>query len=54
VKLKEQATKGSKRIEKLLIGWGGTIWIINIHPGGVGTGKNAGERTVGRAEIIKM
>lgn len=53
-KLKQQASKSSKRIEKLLIGWGGTIWIINVHPGGVGVGKNAGERSVGRAEIIKM
>ncbi|TVY39601.1 Vacuolar protein sorting-associated protein-like protein, partial [Lachnellula subtilissima] len=53
-KLKEQASKGSNRIEKLLVGWGGTIWIINVHPGGVGIGKNAGERTVGRAEIIKI
>ena len=53
-KLKEQATKSSRRIEKLLVGWGGTIWIINVHPGGVGTGKNAGERTVMRTEIINM
>jgi hypothetical protein len=53
-KLKQQASKSSKRIEKLLVGWGGTIWIINVHPGGVGIGKNAGERTVGRPEIIKM
>lgn len=52
-KLKQQS-KGSKKIEKLLIGWGGTIWIINVHPGGVGVGKNVGERSVGRAEIIKM
>lgn len=53
-KLKQQASKSSKRIEKLLVGWGGTIWIINVHPGGVGVGRNAGERSVGRAEIIKM
>ncbi|TVY81948.1 Vacuolar protein sorting-associated protein 41-like protein [Lachnellula suecica] len=53
-KLKQQASKSSKRIEKLLVGWGGTIWIINVHPGGVGVGKNVGERTVGRAEIIKI
>jgi hypothetical protein len=53
-KIKQQATKSSKRIEKLLIGWGGTIWIINVHPGGAGVGKNVGERSVGRAEIIKM
>lgn len=53
-KLKQQASKSSKRIEKLVIGWGGTIWIINVHPEGTGVGKNARERTVGRAEIIKM
>jgi len=53
-KLKQQASKNSLHIEKLLVGWGGTIWMINVHPGGVGVGKNVGERTVGRAEIIKM
>jgi hypothetical protein len=53
-KLKQQASQSSMRIEKLLVGWGGTIWIINIHPGGVGVGKHVGERSVGRVEIIKM
>ncbi|KAH8587439.1 vacuolar assembly protein-like protein [Bisporella sp. PMI_857] len=53
-KLKQQTSKKSKRIEKLLIGWGGTIWIINVHPGSTGVGKNVGERTAGRAEIIKI
>lgn len=52
-KLKQQALV-STRNEKLLVGWGGTVWIINVHPGGVGVGKHAGERTVGRAEILKM
>lgn len=53
-KSKQQALKDNKRVEKLLVGWGGTIWIINVHPGGVGVGKHAGERTVGYPEIIKM
>ncbi len=53
-RLKQQVSKSNMRIEKLLVGWGGTIWIINVHPGGVGVGKNAGERSVGRPEIIKM
>lgn len=53
-KLKQQTTKSNKRIEKLLIGWGGTIWIINVHPGATGVGKHVGERSAGRAEIIKM
>jgi hypothetical protein len=53
-KLKQQSSKSSKRIEKLLIGWGGTIWFINVHPGGTGVGKNVGERSVGSAEKIRM
>jgi len=53
-RLKQQVSKSNMRIEKLLVGWGGTIWIINVHPGEVGVGKNAGERSVGRPEIIKM
>lgn len=53
-KLSQQAQKHDKTIERLLVGWGGTIWIIHIHPGGVGVGKHAGERSIGRAEIVKM
>jgi hypothetical protein len=51
---KQRAARNESQIETLLVGWGGTIWIINVHPGGVGVGKHAGERTVGRAEIVKM
>ncbi|KAF4635706.1 hypothetical protein G7Y89_g2391 [Cudoniella acicularis] len=54
MRLRQQASNNNSRIEKLLIGWGGTVWIINVHPGGVGVGKNAGERSVGQAEIIKI
>ncbi len=53
-KLKEQQTRHNKAIERLLVGWGSTIWLIHVHPGGVGVGSHAGERTVGRAEIMKM
>ncbi|OBT68915.1 hypothetical protein VE03_01339 [Pseudogymnoascus sp. 23342-1-I1] len=53
-KLRQQAAKNKEPIEKLVVGWGSTIWIIHVHPGGVGVGKHAGERTVGRAEIIKI
>lgn len=52
-KLKQQQLKSNKVIERLLVGWGGTVWIMHVHPGGVGTGKNAGERTAGRADIAK-
>ncbi|UPK90000.1 hypothetical protein LCI18_000935 [Fusarium solani-melongenae] len=53
-KLKEQAVLGKRSIERLLVGWGGTIWIIHVHPGGVGVGRHAGEKTLGRAEIVKI
>jgi len=53
-KLKQQHIKDNKKIEKLLVGWGTNIWIIHIHPGGIGVGKNVGERTAGHAEIVKM
>ncbi|KAK0612156.1 hypothetical protein B0T14DRAFT_531708 [Immersiella caudata] len=52
-KLKQQQIKSNKVIERLLVGWGGTIWIMHVHPGGIGTGKNAGERSAGRADIAK-
>ncbi|KAK8066264.1 hypothetical protein PG997_013011 [Apiospora hydei] len=52
-KLKQTALKANKNIERLLVGWGGTIWIIHIHPGRMGVGKYAGERSVGHAEIAK-
>lgn len=52
--LRRQAKAGTKSIERLVVGWGGTIWIIHVHPGGVGVGPDVGERSVGRAEIAKM
>lgn len=53
-KLKTRLNKEKKMVERLLVGWGGTIWIIHVHAGGVGTGKDAGEKKLGRAEIVKM
>ncbi|GJN71488.1 vacuolar protein sorting-associated protein 41 [Purpureocillium lilacinum] len=49
-----QAANGNRSIERLLVGWGSSIWFIHVHPGGPGTGKQAGERTAGRAEIAKI
>lgn len=47
-------TPAGKRIEKLVVGWSGTIWVINVHPGGTGSGKGTGERKIGRAEVVTM
>ncbi|KAL2753221.1 hypothetical protein ACRALDRAFT_1065437 [Sodiomyces alcalophilus JCM 7366] len=51
--LKRQAASHAKQVERLIVGWGNTIWIIHVHPGGVGIGKHAGERTAGHAEIAQ-
>lgn len=49
-----RAPQKSRRVEKLVVGWSGTIWIINVHPGGQGVGKEVGERKLGRAEVVTM
>ncbi|KAI1744859.1 hypothetical protein F4680DRAFT_443338 [Xylaria scruposa] len=49
-----QAKHHDKSIERLIVGWGGTIWIIHVHPGSVNANKNDAQRSVGRAEIAKI
>lgn len=51
-----QAAPGprKKTVEKLVIGWGDAAWIIRVYPGGTGTGKHAGERSVGSAEVVHL
>ncbi|KAF2084578.1 vacuolar assembly protein-like protein [Saccharata proteae CBS 121410] len=41
------------RVEKLVVGWGDTAWVIQVDPGGAGVGKEIGERSVGRADIVQ-
>lgn len=48
------AVPSTKTFERLLVGWGGTMWIIHVHAGGMGSGRHAGEKTIARAEIAKM
>ncbi|KAI9801526.1 MAG: Vacuolar protein sorting-associated protein 41 [Piccolia ochrophora] len=48
----KKAISRPKQIEKLVVGWGDTAWIVDVHHGWTGTGKDVGERSVGRAEII--
>ncbi|KAJ4359404.1 Vacuolar protein sorting-associated protein 41, partial [Neurospora sp. IMI 360204] len=52
--LKQQHQKTEKKIERLVVGWGGNIWFIHVHPGGMGVRKHAGKRSAGRAEIVKL
>lgn len=52
--LREQAVLGKRSIERLLVGWGGSFWVIYVHPGGPKTDRQAGDMTPGRAEIVKV
>ncbi|KAM7217491.1 putative vacuolar protein sorting-associated protein [Rhypophila decipiens] len=51
-KLKQQQLKNEKKIERLLLGWGNFVWIVHVHPGRMGVGKNVGERSAGKAEVV--
>ena len=50
----QSAATSPIKTERLLVGWGGTIWMIHVHAGGVGIGKNAADMTAASAEIVKM
>lgn len=39
--------------ERLVVGWGGTIWIINVYPDSITAGK-AGDRRLGFVELATM
>lgn len=46
-------TKKSKT-EEVVVGWGDTVWLFRVYPGGAGVGKEAGERKIGRVELVTM
>lgn len=53
-RLRSHHDKAKKQVERVLVGWGGTIWIIHVHPGGVGSGKKADEKRLGWADVANM
>lgn len=52
--LRQRAADGQKSIERLLVGWGGTVWVVHVDPFGTSPVKKAGDRTPGEAHIVKM
>jgi hypothetical protein len=50
----QKSNKAETDVEKLVVGWGGTIWIIKVFPGGAGTGKDIGERKNASAQVATM
>lgn len=49
-----KAARHSRTVEKLVVGWSGTIWIINVQPNGQELGKAAKERKPAKAEVVTM
>ena len=43
-----------KKAEKLIVGWGDTIWVMNVLPGDFIAGREAGKRKIARVEILSM
>ncbi|PGG98077.1 hypothetical protein GX51_06989 [Blastomyces parvus] len=46
--------RSQSSVEKLVVGWGGTVWIINVLPGGSGAGKDVGQRKIGSVEVATI
>ncbi|KID98180.1 Tetratricopeptide-like helical, partial [Metarhizium majus ARSEF 297] len=43
-----------KTVERLLVGWGSTIWIIHVHHGATSGGRHGRDKPFGRAEVAKI
>ncbi|XWW92556.1 hypothetical protein V2A60_000481 [Cordyceps javanica] len=52
-KLKGQLELERPTLERLLVGWGPMIWMINVHPDS-GPSNNGANKALGRAEISKI
>ncbi|KAG6038801.1 hypothetical protein E4U41_003665 [Claviceps citrina] len=52
--LKSTGSVPKKTMERLIVGWGGTIWIIHVHHGTSGVGRQGHGKPFGRAEVAKI
>lgn len=52
--LNQAAFVSKKTMERLIVGWGGTIWIIHVHHGASGVERQGHDKPFGRAEVAKM
>ncbi|EME40045.1 hypothetical protein DOTSEDRAFT_74795 [Dothistroma septosporum NZE10] len=46
------STNGKKRVEKLLVGWGDTAWVLHVQTGSSTTQGPTAKRQIGSADII--
>jgi hypothetical protein len=52
-KLKHHQRKNEQKSERLIVGWGGIVWLVRVNPSAVGVGKHVGERSAANAEVIQ-
>ena len=49
-----QMHRVNRRREKLIVGWGDTIWVILVHPGARSAGREGTVRKMGKVEVVTM
>lgn len=47
-----QSVIASEAVEKLVVGWGGTVWIVSVYPDR--PNPRAGDHKIGTAEVVTM
>lgn len=47
-----QSTAIKETVEKLVVGWGGTVWVINVYPNRAS--KVSRDRSIGSVEVVTM
>ncbi|KAF2459407.1 hypothetical protein BDY21DRAFT_190069 [Lineolata rhizophorae] len=52
--IKSGPSKKPQKVERLVVGWGDTTWIIHVKHGGPGVGKDVGEPSAGTADIVHI
>ena len=49
-----QLHKRQKRREKLIVGWGDTIWVIHVYPGVSASGREGPSHKMEKVEVVTM
>jgi hypothetical protein len=46
--------KDARKVERLAVGWGGTVWVITVFPDRLTPGSHSSEKRLGAAEVSTM
>ena len=47
-------TKRKNRPEEVIVGWGGTVWILKVSPGSANSGKDVGKKSLGEVDVATL